>query len=71
MSISSKNKQKKLKENGYSSIIGTYKIRVDRGEKLEDLDFRIFEDKADEMFHFMKKYIEINYPDKKKGIDFL
>ena len=68
MSISSVNKQKKMREAAYSKMIGGYKDRIDNGEKLEDLDFRGFGEKADELYLFLKEYVKANKTD--GGIQF-
>lgn len=62
-------KQEKLRMAAHSQLIGQMKLAIDRGYNLSDLNFNVFEEKADEMKEFMIEYIKI----KKmitEGIDF-
>jgi hypothetical protein len=59
-------RQKKVEDKLYNDIISGMKMRLDNGEKLEDLDFRVFRDRADEMWRFLKRYVDIK---NRRGID--
>jgi len=62
-------KQEKLRMAAHSQLIGMMKLSIDGGGKLEDLDFRQFEERADEMLEYMIKYIKIKKINA-SGIDF-
>lgn len=61
-------KREKLRMAAHSQLIGMMKLAIDRGYEIHDLDFRKFDERADEMKEFMIEYIKENKI-RKSGID--
>lgn len=59
MSIASKNKERQNKLRHYSSVLMSYKSRVDRGDlDIDNYDFSIFDDKEEDSRDFIRRCIK-------------
>jgi hypothetical protein len=68
MSISQKNREKKLKMKAWEVVIVGYKKRVNDGEHYLNFDYNIFGDDKEEFKNFMMRYWKIKNVNKEDGL---